>query len=385
MMIKAHLNSGKKNIFGYDASGERVDLIRRNSGGTILDSSRIFILGIDSKVIAEYIYVSGQWKIDHYSLYANEMVGKFVPTTGNNGTRYYYEKDHLGSVRVIVNESKNIESWTDFYPYGKISREGNSLNEPKDGFTGYIHDDESNLEYAGARYYNVDIGRFNITDRFTDKYPSWSPYHYGKNNPIRFIDINGDSVITNKLTTEQKHAFDKSQHELKKSTKYEKAWATLEVSKANYNIIINPNQSVGALYTLNSEGTGTGGTLSFQSIEAMNDYFNLSHEVYHAYEHDQGWPGLVVGVEIEANLFGNAVVNELFDAGVNGRTTGYLSTGEFGVAFNQLQYDPTFNTNAWLKANETFKKSDFNQDGRYNGYNLKYYDPLIKNFYPLVR
>ncbi len=36
--------------------------------------------------------------------------------------------------------------------------------------------------------------RFLSVDRFADKYPSMTPYHYTLNNPVRFIDINGDSV-----------------------------------------------------------------------------------------------------------------------------------------------------------------------------------------------
>jgi len=51
-----------------------------------------------------------------------------------------------------------------------------------------------NLNYFGARYYDPAIGRFLSVDRFADKYPSHTPYHYTLNNPLRFIDINGDSV-----------------------------------------------------------------------------------------------------------------------------------------------------------------------------------------------
>jgi len=51
------------------------------------------------------------------------------------------------------------------------------------------------IYHAGARLYDPEIGRFASQDRFKEKYPSMSPYQYAANNPILFIDVNGDSVI----------------------------------------------------------------------------------------------------------------------------------------------------------------------------------------------
>jgi RHS repeat-associated protein len=46
----------------------------------------------------------------------------------------------------------------------------------------------------GARWYDASVGRFTSVDRFAVKYNSHQPYHYGLNNPVVFIDINGDSI-----------------------------------------------------------------------------------------------------------------------------------------------------------------------------------------------
>src|SRR5690606_27055026 len=56
--------------------------------------------------------------------------------------------------------------------------------------------DELNLNtYAyGWRDYDPAIGRFSKVDRFADKYYSVSPYAYTANNPVRFMDVKGDSL-----------------------------------------------------------------------------------------------------------------------------------------------------------------------------------------------
>jgi RHS repeat-associated protein len=46
----------------------------------------------------------------------------------------------------------------------------------------------------GARYYAPDLGRFFTQDRFAEKYAGFSPYHYAANNPVLYIDVNGDSL-----------------------------------------------------------------------------------------------------------------------------------------------------------------------------------------------
>ena len=38
------------------------------------------------------------------------------------------------------------------------------------------------------------LGRFFTIDRFAEKYYDFTPYQYGANSPINFIDINGDSL-----------------------------------------------------------------------------------------------------------------------------------------------------------------------------------------------
>lgn len=139
-------------------------------------------------------------------------------TTGYENQSMYYEKshrakktvlpriisDHLGSIRVVLTEQGNVDSWSDYYPFGKESRGSSTSNEPKEQFTGKERDIEIGLDYFGARYYNADIGRWTSTDRFGSIYPSLSLYQYTANNPIFFVDINGDSMDVSQVQEKDK-------------------------------------------------------------------------------------------------------------------------------------------------------------------------------------
>jgi len=46
------------------------------------------------------------------------------------------------------------------------------------------------------KYNKEDILRWTAVDRYAEKYPSLSPYNYAGNNPIKNIDVNGDSIRT---------------------------------------------------------------------------------------------------------------------------------------------------------------------------------------------
>jgi len=121
-------------------------------------------------------------------------------TVKHSHDSYYYLTDHLGSVRVTVDERGDPVSWDDYYPFGlqmpgrSQQQYGSPLTDVK--YTGYELNQEGGLGlyHAGARLYDPEVGRFMQQDRFKDKYPSMSPYQYAANSPIVFIDVHGDSI-----------------------------------------------------------------------------------------------------------------------------------------------------------------------------------------------
>ena len=78
-------------------------------------------------------------------------------------------------------ENGTLSSWGAFTPYKSLG------SNPQQG---WMWTPENAREIG-----DLSPTRFLTVDRFADKYPSLTPYHYAANNPVFFIDVNGDSLI----------------------------------------------------------------------------------------------------------------------------------------------------------------------------------------------
>jgi RHS repeat-associated protein len=66
-------------------------------------------------------------------------------------------------------------------------------------YNGKEYQDELGLNVYdyGARNYMPDLGRFANIDRMAEKFDSMTPFQYAGNNPIYFIDVNGEYIDIN--------------------------------------------------------------------------------------------------------------------------------------------------------------------------------------------
>ena len=111
----------------------------------------------------------------------------------------YFIRDHLGSVRAVVDHTGKTVERNDYYPFGG-RHENASL--PLTGVNRYKFGGKESLEPVsldmldfGARFYDPRIARWNTQDPLAEKNNTQSPYAFCNNNPINVIDPDGKDGI----------------------------------------------------------------------------------------------------------------------------------------------------------------------------------------------
>lgn len=105
---------------------------------------------------------------------------------------YYYLKDHQGNVRVVADSNGKMVETNSYYPFGGMFTTSTSIQPYKYNGKELDRINELNLYDYGARYYDAAIGRWCMVDSLSEKYYSFNSYNYCGNNPVRYIDPDGN-------------------------------------------------------------------------------------------------------------------------------------------------------------------------------------------------
>ena len=201
--------------FSYDSDGNIVKDDQNRSFTYDGDNKQILVKDANNAVVGEYKYDGSEHRVKKITAtettifvynVAGKLVAEYSTATSTNPTISYISKDALGSPRVITDGNGQVISRRDFMPFGEDLNVGvgqrinaqkyNVADGIRQGFTGYEKDQETNLSYAKARYYNNQVGRFTAVDPMLTSGRSSNPqtfnrYVYVSNNPITSVDPSG--------------------------------------------------------------------------------------------------------------------------------------------------------------------------------------------------
>ncbi len=178
-------------VYIYDASGDRVKKLIRNSSGAwesvtyIGGAFEYYTNGTDEK---NYTHLPGDIEIRTGNTYPGDISDAII----------YQMKDHTGTVGLRINHSGTTIDREEYYPFGDASLK--TFTHKRYRYCGREKDNESGLYYYGARYYMAWMCRFVSIDPLALKYAQLTPYNYADNDPIGDFDIDGQQNNSSKTT-----------------------------------------------------------------------------------------------------------------------------------------------------------------------------------------
>ena len=186
-VVEDRLHTKTFNLY-YGSSSNRV--LKSEVSGDAVHSSTLYINSLSGNTLAKFNQ-AGENKQYTYIIYGPTGIASFI----KDGSQYDTLKDHLGSVRVIVDQNAVVVAAYDYDLYGNLS----VLKEPEPNFFPYLycsqeHDFELGIYNFKARFYFSTVGRFGVPDSYNQFY---SPYIYAGNSPLIYIDPSGNFSIGN--------------------------------------------------------------------------------------------------------------------------------------------------------------------------------------------
>jgi RHS repeat-associated protein len=195
--------------FVYDAENKQVSV--SDGSGTI---GQYWYDG-DGKRVKKYVPATGETTIFVYNA-AGKLVAEYstIVASSQDAKVAYLTNDHLGSPRTNTDLDGDVISRHDYHPFGeeiataqRTAGLGYTPDSIRKQFTGYERDSETDLDFAQARYYGYSHGRFTSPDFFAnDTHPadpqSWNLYAYARNNPLYFLDPDGERVYVGHITNQ---------------------------------------------------------------------------------------------------------------------------------------------------------------------------------------
>ena len=164
-----------QSLFTYDGFGRRVQIIEKTNGVAYVTNKFVWC----GPMLCEQRNNSGSAATKRYFDYGEQI----------SGTNYFFTKDHLGSIREMVDGAGTIQARYDYDPYGRRTKISGSLDADF-AYAGYFYHSASGLYLTRYRAYDSDLGRWLSRDPLAERV-GLNLYNYVRNNPFNWLDPYG--------------------------------------------------------------------------------------------------------------------------------------------------------------------------------------------------
>jgi len=218
MIHEIDLGGGGMANYQYDSGKQRTRkrIVRQNGSGYW---ERIYLGGLE--IYREYLTGELVKRVESIHLIEGDhrlLVVEDVNRFGDNGPetdllfRYQYS-NHLGSAVLELSQQAKVISYEEYHPYGTSAYRAVNADIRAEAkryrYTGKEQDEESGLNYHGARYYASWVGRWTVCDSIGVA-DGTNLYCYVKNRPVNHIDPNGTAEKNWDYMTPQERVVDTS-------------------------------------------------------------------------------------------------------------------------------------------------------------------------------
>ena len=189
LVKKVSLNDTDLVNYSYLADGTKVSALDNEGNGLLYLGSLIYKKTGDSIELESAGFAGGRFVARE----ALPGVSAMVPMI--------HVTDHLGSVRAVVDGVSGEEVETnDYYPFGGRWDVAASLTDQTNRFRYNSKKEQFRfgtpyIDY-GARQYDPVLGRWFAQDPLSEKYYGISPYAFCANNPVKYLDPDGEIIGT---------------------------------------------------------------------------------------------------------------------------------------------------------------------------------------------
>ncbi len=205
--------SGKTTEYRYNALGQRSEEIEKTD---TTETAHFYYVYEGVYLLCRYNGETTAAHLDRQYLAQGELRILTIddqPSTLN----YYYNRDHLGSIREVMNSDGTLAARYDYAPNGKriIQYESTDYSGGCDlGYTGHLTQQspvtgQGELLLTHFRGYAPDLGRWLSTDPIGEE-GGVNLYGYVEGNPLNLVDPLGLICVGDKFSKDQLHQIEET-------------------------------------------------------------------------------------------------------------------------------------------------------------------------------